>query len=141
MAQMTPVPSDVAMLKVLDRVDYEDAFVAQTPASRTAEQWARLCLESDPPPMWQMAKLVSTEPRKPLSSQTRQRPETPGGIHNARPRYRGIVRQRLPRTALHAGIGPGVTRGLTTPRPHLGTRATRAVAVVRTASAGRRQNR
>ena len=58
MAQRMPVPADVVTLKVLDRVDYEDAFAAQTPASRTAEQWARLCLEVDPPQMWRIARLV-----------------------------------------------------------------------------------
>jgi Protein of unknown function (DUF2867) len=60
MAQRVSVPADVVALKLLDRVDYEDAFAAETSASRTAEQWARLCLEVDPPEMLRMAKLVLT---------------------------------------------------------------------------------
>jgi hypothetical protein len=58
MARRVAVPAAVVALKVLDRVDYEDAFAAETSASRTAEQWARLCLEADPPEMLRIAKLV-----------------------------------------------------------------------------------
>jgi hypothetical protein len=60
MAHRVPVPAAVVALKVLDRVDYEDAVAAETSASRTAEQWARLCFEVDPPEMLRMAKLVLT---------------------------------------------------------------------------------
>lgn len=60
MAQRVAVPADVVALNVLDRVDYQDAFAAKTTTSRTAEQWARQCLEVDPPPMLRIAKLVLT---------------------------------------------------------------------------------
>ncbi len=36
------VPASVAELKLLDHVDYEDAFAVQTAAELTPEQWARL---------------------------------------------------------------------------------------------------
>jgi hypothetical protein len=49
MAQRVSVPADVEALKVLDRVDYQDAFAAETSEHRSAEQWARLCFEVDPP--------------------------------------------------------------------------------------------
>jgi hypothetical protein len=41
-------------------VDYEDAFAAKTSGSHAAEQWARLCLEIDPPGMLRIAKLILT---------------------------------------------------------------------------------
>lgn len=58
MAQRVLVPADVAALNVLDRVDYEDAFAAAIERSRTAEQWARLCFEVDPPSMLRIAQLI-----------------------------------------------------------------------------------
>ena len=60
MAQRVSVPAEVVALKVLDRVDYEDACAAETSAPRTAEQCARLCFEVDPPGMLRVAKLVLT---------------------------------------------------------------------------------
>jgi Protein of unknown function (DUF2867) len=60
MAQRVSVPAEVVALKVLDRVDYEDAFAAETSAPRTAEQCARLCFEVDPPGMLRIAILVLT---------------------------------------------------------------------------------
>ena len=49
MAQRVSVPADAAALEVLDRVDYQDAFAAETFAHHSAEHWARLCFEVDPP--------------------------------------------------------------------------------------------
>jgi hypothetical protein len=60
MAQRVSVPADVAALNVLDRVDYQDAFAVDTAGVRTAEQWARLCFEVDPPPMLRVAQLILT---------------------------------------------------------------------------------
>lgn len=44
------VPSEVHALCTLPRIDYEDAFVAETPMAdtRTAEEWARAILEDAP---------------------------------------------------------------------------------------------
>ena len=39
-----PLPASIASLRVLDRVDYDDAFTADTLCDRTPEQWARLGL-------------------------------------------------------------------------------------------------
>jgi Protein of unknown function (DUF2867) len=58
MAQRVSVPADVAALKVLDRVDYHDAFAAETCEHRSAEQWARLCFEVDPPAVLLIPALV-----------------------------------------------------------------------------------
>lgn len=49
MSQQVPVPARVAALKVLDRVDYEDAFAVRTPVRHTPEEWVRLGLEGAPP--------------------------------------------------------------------------------------------
>jgi hypothetical protein len=48
-AEKIPVPADVVALQLLDRVDYQDAFSAETTASRTPVEWARLALEDAPP--------------------------------------------------------------------------------------------
>jgi hypothetical protein len=58
MAQRVSVPADVAALKVLERVDYHDAFAAETCEHRSAEQWARLCFEVDPPAVLLIPALV-----------------------------------------------------------------------------------
>jgi len=47
-AQQIPVPAEVAALKLLDRIDYEDAFTTSVPAKRSPEDWARLALDGAP---------------------------------------------------------------------------------------------
>jgi hypothetical protein len=42
------VPTSVAELKLLDRVDYEDAYSVDTSVRRTPEQWMRAFLEDAP---------------------------------------------------------------------------------------------
>ena len=42
------VPASVAALKLLDRVDYEDAYALQTRAQLTPDAWMRLFLEGSP---------------------------------------------------------------------------------------------
>jgi Protein of unknown function (DUF2867) len=45
-AHAVPVPDSIAALKLLDRVDYQDAFALTTSARLTPEEWMRLFLES-----------------------------------------------------------------------------------------------
>ncbi|OBJ67834.1 hypothetical protein A5643_15140 [Mycobacterium sp. 1274756.6] len=42
-------------MNLLDRVDYSDSFATAAPDTRTAEQWARLCFETDPPASLKLA--------------------------------------------------------------------------------------
>jgi hypothetical protein len=48
MSQKIPVPAHVAALRLLDRVDYQDAFSLETPVVRTPEEWTRLVLDRAP---------------------------------------------------------------------------------------------
>lgn len=49
MAEQISVPERVSALKLLDRVDYEDAFSVETCAIRTPEEWALLLCDSASP--------------------------------------------------------------------------------------------
>jgi hypothetical protein len=48
MSQRVSMPARVAALKLLDRVDYQDAFSLETTVVRTPEEWTRLVLDSAP---------------------------------------------------------------------------------------------
>jgi hypothetical protein len=43
-----PMPTSVAQMKLLGRVDYEDAYCVHTSAQQTPEQWMRAFLEGAP---------------------------------------------------------------------------------------------
>ena len=49
MIEQVPVPERVTALRLLPRVDYQDAFGLRTPVRRTPEEWARLALDDAPP--------------------------------------------------------------------------------------------
>jgi len=53
-----PLPASIASLRVLDRVDYDDAFTADTLCDRTPEQWARLGLEHASPSLREPLRFV-----------------------------------------------------------------------------------
>ncbi|QNI08675.1 DUF2867 domain-containing protein [Mycobacterium kubicae] len=42
------VPAPVEQLRLLDRIDYQDAYTVRTEAARTPEQWMRAFLEGAP---------------------------------------------------------------------------------------------
>jgi hypothetical protein len=42
------IPARINELHLLDRVDYEDAYCAETPIQRTPEQWMRTIVEGAP---------------------------------------------------------------------------------------------
>jgi hypothetical protein len=58
MAQQVPVPPATARLRLLERVDYEDAFVAQVDADLPPETWLRRALEQAPPLLLVLVRLV-----------------------------------------------------------------------------------
>src|ERR1700759_2381416 len=68
MAQRVSVPANVAALEVLDRVEYQDDFAAVTSAHHSAEHWASLCFEADPP----AAPLIPALVLAPFAFTTRQ---------------------------------------------------------------------
>ncbi len=49
MADRIAVPTEVAGLHLLARVDYEDAFATETHADRPPEQWVRQAFDRAPP--------------------------------------------------------------------------------------------
>ncbi|MGV0791195.1 hypothetical protein [Mycolicibacterium sp. XJ1819] len=58
MAKRVPVPTDVVSMNLLNRVDYEDSFAKDTTVMQSAEDWARLCLEQEPPASLKAALLI-----------------------------------------------------------------------------------
>jgi hypothetical protein len=58
MVRRVPVPESVASLSLLDRVDYEDAFEAETKDTRTPEEWVRLGLDLAPPGLLPGVRLI-----------------------------------------------------------------------------------
>jgi hypothetical protein len=57
-ARRVPVPTDVATLELLDRVDYADALEIQAPDTRSPGEWTRFLLDTAPPTLLTLARAV-----------------------------------------------------------------------------------
>ena len=57
-ARRVPVPTDLAALELLGKVDYADAFEIQAPDTRPPGEWTRLLLDTAPPALLGFARAV-----------------------------------------------------------------------------------
>jgi hypothetical protein len=57
-ARRAPVPTDVAALELLERVDYADAFEIRAPDTRSPGEWTRFLLDTAPPTLLAFARAV-----------------------------------------------------------------------------------
>lgn len=55
-ARRAPVPTDVAALELLERVDYADAFEIRAPDTRLPGEWTRFLLDTAPPALLTFAR-------------------------------------------------------------------------------------
>ena len=58
MARRIAVPEEVTARRLLERVDYQDAFTIDVDQERTAEQWVRLALKGAPPGLPALVRAV-----------------------------------------------------------------------------------